>query len=201
MSKKYPGRDEAFFFRKEEQQYLLNRLNYPGITVIKGRPRSGKTWLVGQVLRHLDKASPQPLIGFCRCSAQDSDNLMRVIDDLYIRWRERTNLLEQAKEIVKKNFDKWPQLITRVVGSCIDSAQPFGPASSLVAKALKRLPGLEPRSHAPRLKDEQGQQLIQVLVEIAQANRVILSLDQWEQSANLNYELEYLRKFTREVED
>jgi len=197
----FPGRDDAFFFRTEEQRYLANRVRHPGITIIKGGPRSGKSWLLGRALRQLDRQWPQPLIGFCRCSAQDSDTLGRVIDDLAMSWRERANLLDQAREIFNQNRNRWPQLISEAVSHLITSADPFGPVSSLVANTLKGLPSLEPGAHVPRLKYEQGQDLIKVLAEIAEAKQVILVLDQWEQSTNLTYELEHLRNFSRDCED
>ena len=199
--RKFPGRDEAFFFRKAEQRYLSDRVRHSGITVIKGGPRSGKSWLIGATLRQLDREWPQPLIGFCRCSAQDSDNLGRVIDDLAIDWRKRATLLDQAKEIFNQNRSSWPEVIADAVSRVIKSSEPFGPASSLVANTLKRLPGLEPSSQAPRLKYEYGQELIKALTEIAQSTQVILVLDQWEQSANLVYELEHLQNFTRDWQD
>lgn len=202
MAEQLPGRDEAFFFRKDEQRSLKDRLNYPGITVVSGRPRTGKSWLVGQVLRHVVEDSPTMLVGFTRCSAQDSDNLMRVIGDLYTRWREQAGLLDQAKEIFNHSSGKWPQLISNAVGSVVNAASPFGDVSGVVSGALQGLLDLQPGSpQAPRLKYEHGQQLITALAEITQASRIILVLDQWEQSENLAYELEHLRNFTRDCDD
>ncbi len=178
-ARKFPGRNDTFFFRQEEQRYLSDRVNHSGITIIKGAPRSGKSWLIGQVLRQLNnKDWPQPLIGFCRCSAQDSDNLGRVIDDLAISWREHAELLDQAQEIFTQNKGRWLQVVANVVSCVITAGEPFGPASALIANTLKKLPDLEPASYAPRLKYEHAQELLQALMEIARAERVILVLDQ-----------------------
>jgi hypothetical protein len=118
LAAELPGSDKAFFFRKDELSYLQNRMNYPGVTLICGRPRSGKSWLLGKLLRQIQSDS-KILIGFTRCSAQDSDSLMRVVDDLYTRWRERATLLDQAKEFFDNTRGQWPQVISNVVGKIV----------------------------------------------------------------------------------
>ena len=202
-----PGTKEAFFFRKEEQSYLLSRVAYPGITVIKGEPRSGKSWLVGIVLRQLlNKDWPPPLVGFCRCSKQDSDNFARVVDDLAVSWRSHATWFEQAKKMIVWDKLQWSAPIMSALQAFINVAQPIGPASSLVASTFNTstvniASGLTSAAYAPRLKYEHGQELVKALAEISGATQVILVLDQWEQPANLSFELEHLQNFIRDSGD
>lgn len=178
-----------------------------GITVIKGEPRSGKSWLVGTVLGQLLNTDwPKPLAGFCRCSKQDSDNFARVIDDLADSWRSHATWFERATKRIKWDKGQWSQPIINALSSFISVTQPIGPASSLVASTFTTFsvniaPGLSSAAYAPRLKYEHGQELVKALAEISGATQVILVLDQWEQSANLSFELEHLQNFIRDSGD
>jgi len=44
MANALPGSSSSFFFRQDEVAHLIGRLSYPGITVVAGRPQSGKSY-------------------------------------------------------------------------------------------------------------------------------------------------------------
>lgn len=201
MAQTFPGQQENFFFRKTELTYVQQRLHCAGITVIRGRPRAGKSWLCGQALRSVAQNSSNTLIGFTRCTLQDADSLIRVIDDFYLRWFENATLLDQAKDLFEKNQGRWLPMVANAVSGLLEATQPLGPASGIASKALQKLgTGRAPTLQVPRLEYEQAQQFISALATIAQADRVILVLDSWEQSAKIEYEAEHLREFVRNPE-
>lgn len=203
MVQQFPGPEDAFFCRQREQVYLEDRLQSAGLTVVRGRPRDGKSWLIGHVLRGAAGDGPKTLIGLTRCSRQDNDNFLRACDDLYLRWLTNAPLLDQAKRLFEKYKHRWLPMVADAVGGILAATQAAGPASAVVSTALHKFShdaNLGPSFHVPRLKYDEGREFVNALKTISGANRVILALDAWEQSADIEYEAEHLQEFVRNPE-
>ena len=203
MVQQFPGAEDAFFCRRREQVYLEDRLQSAGLTVVRGRPRDGKSWLVGHVLRGAAGNGPKTLIGLARCSRQDNDNFLRACDDLYLRWLTNAPLLDQAKRLFEKYKHQWLPMVADAVGGILTATQAAGPVSAVVSTALHKLShdaNLGPSFQVPRLKYDEGREFVNALKTISGADRIILALDAWEQSADVEYEAEHLQEFVRNPE-
>ncbi|MGY8771501.1 MAG: hypothetical protein ACKVH8_24060 [Pirellulales bacterium] len=68
------------FGRQADIDYLRERIQQPGMTILSGRPQIGKTRLLEEIRDSIrEKASPlnSPfLVGYCRSTGQESDSLL-----------------------------------------------------------------------------------------------------------------------------
>lgn len=83
---KSSDRRDMLFGRTAGLQYLTQRAQATGLTVVTGRPQFGKSWLAIEVARTLGAQEHEPhLVGYAESTGQEPDLLLRVIADLYSR--------------------------------------------------------------------------------------------------------------------
>jgi len=115
-----------FFGRQSDLDYLSERIQHSGVTVVSARPQMGKSRLLRQLrdqLRALSADEQTHLVGYCESSGQEPDLMLRSLEDLYKNWLADSSYAEQAQML-------WQQHKGRVIEHLGNgAAEIFAPAS------------------------------------------------------------------------
>jgi hypothetical protein len=203
-------RVDHLFGREADLTRLLQRTQRFGLTAIVGPPQIGKSWLLMELARRLDReTNPRCLVGFGRSPKGANDPLLQVVSDLYQRWLADTRAWEQLRAVWEQQKDRLLPAFARFVGKLSEKAGKLVPIfGELGGTAIKEsLEGLVTASEdlrggrliVSRLEYDQAQELVSSMQKIA-GHRISLVMDQWEETRDLGQQRNTFRDFLREPE-
>jgi hypothetical protein len=204
------NRTDCLFGREADLESLCERASRTGLTAIVGPPQIGKSWLLMEMARRLDRESkPRCLVGFTRSPRGASDPLLQVVSDLYQRWLSDSAALEQLRAIWEQQKGRFLPAFARFVGKLSEKAGKLVPLVGEVGgTAIKEaLEGLVAASEdlrsgrliVSRLNYTQAQELVSSVHNITR-RRIVLVMDQWEETCDVDRQLNTFRDFLREPE-
>src|SRR5690242_20666091 len=90
----------AFIGREPELAELTASVEWPGLTVVAGRPQIGKS----RLLQALDErlTAQGALVGRAESSGQEPDLLLRAVAQCYGRWLAASSWREQAASLNRR---------------------------------------------------------------------------------------------------
>jgi hypothetical protein len=223
--KEFPDKSATLFGRVPDLDFLSARIEKRGITAVLGRPQMGKSSLLVEFARqaslsaeiaHSDKtllgrSFPSSfLVGFAESGAENPDLMLRVVADLYCRWFASSNYWEQAEVLYGLHKKDLVGTTGEAVGSLFSAVsrlagKPLEAIGALVKEAFDKLAvtNRELKSGGqllPRLQTEQSLELLTLLYKISH-RPLVLILDQWEKSPNLEMESKILDSFLRHLDE
>ncbi len=194
------------FGREPDLDHLLTRCQQTGLTVVAGRPKLGKTWLLQEFGRRATRE--RYLVGYHECFGE-SDQTLHVVADTYTRWLSSAGMLDQAHSLWERHKDS---LITRAgqaVGALFSKLAACQGAPAPLAELVKMtFHGLAQADRdlktaslpiAP-LPYDVARELISILARITE-KPPLLVFDAWEQSASIKKDRKILSAFLSHPED
>jgi hypothetical protein len=221
----FPDHSAVLFGREPDLTLLAARAEHNGVTVVLGRPKMGKSWALTELARRLSAvpvsipspATPlslsQPsayLIGFSDPEGSAADQLLRAVVDLYTRWLAQSSYRDQALIWYQQHQSDLIGIVGHAVGTILKDLSALGgkPLEAVGGLAKDVLDGLASANHdllsggmqmLPRLQTDQARDLLDYLFKIS-SRRIVLILDQWEKSTNLDIEINILDAFLRHLD-
>jgi hypothetical protein len=206
----FENRAYRLFGREADLAALLRRTQRSGLTAIVGPPQIGKSWLLMELARRLDReTNPRCLVGFTRSPKGANDPLLQVVSDLYQRWLADARAREQLRAVWEQQKDGLLPAFSRFVGKLSEKAAKLVPIfGELGGTAIKEaLEGLVTASAdlrtgqliVSRLEYSQAQELVSSVQKIA-GQRIALVMDQWEETRDPDQQRNTFRDFSREPE-
>ena len=190
------------FGRHPDLLHLLNRVTGSGLTVVSGRPRIGKTWLIRTLCDNL-ASTKNCLIGYC-ATTSESDVMGQSLSNLYFRWLEDATYREQARSLYERHKGKLTEKVGTFIGGLFSKAVPIvGDAVEKGMLALKslsedmRIGGMQ----FATVPYETVHDLVTSLSTIMEGRPILLVLDAWEQGQNPKSDFGTLRKFLSNLWD
>ncbi len=185
-----------FLGRQRELDLLEARCADPGLTIVKGPPRIGKTTLLKHFVDR-SRAADSRRVGMAESGEAEGDVLLRAIKDAYDHWRQKEGFVAEIKSIHAQIKGR---LIT-TVGTALGQAlgEFAGPGKDLVklffsgldeARRMTETGGLQ----LPRLTSEEARDLLMILAQ-GQTAPVVIALNQWEEGQDLEKDTATLRSF------
>src|SRR5215472_9513207 len=189
------NRTERLFGREVGLERLLQRTRRTGLTAVVGAPQIGKSWLLMELARRLDRETePRCLVGFTRSPKGANDPLLQVVSDLYQRWLGDAGAWEQLKAVYDQQKDRLLPAFARFVGKLSEKAGKLVPIlGELGGTAIKEsLEGLVAASEdlrsgrliISRLEYAHPQELVSSVHDIARC-RIALIMDHWGEARDL----------------
>ncbi len=205
----FKDRSPRLFGREADLQALKQRIRYQGVTAVVARPKMGKSWLLMELARQLSAEGQDVLIGFADSAGEYPDLLPRAIEDLYRRWLGNSTYLQQARMVWKQQKPEALSTFARVIGEQIANFKGTSfiePAATLIKGLLGGLTKVNDDLKSgsvklPRLQYEQARDAVRAVAELSRTFRIVLILDQWENSPDVRYEAATLDSFLRNRED
>ena len=181
------------FGRGKDLEYLIQRIQHPGVTFVSARPQQGKTRLFEElvdVLRSPDQGQPTHWVGYCEAErGVDIDITRFALENVYQDWCHHSSFQQQGRMLWQQHRDH----ITESLGSTfagaianifnlVDSSRSISAAVKSVFEGLASAnKGLDGRSfELPRLSSEQIRDALQ-LIDTITDRPVVLILDAFEQ--------------------
>ena len=206
MNESFPDRRDCLFGREAEVHLLLDRARERGLTVLTGRPRMGKTWVLEEVLRRLMEEDNH-LIGYHESKASDC-HLLRSVSDLYARWLSDSSMREQAIVLLGQHSESVIPRVGRLVGALCEALQGIVVPKEVGKTVRKIFDGL---AEAQSNLETGGLKLAAMPYDIAASlanlvakstgRGVVLVLDAWEQSPTIRSDVTLLESFLNHQED
>jgi hypothetical protein len=207
---KLEDRTNRLFGREGDLAHLCERARRTGLTAVVGPPQIGKSWLLTELARQLDReVEPRCLVGFTRSPKGANDPLLQVVSDLYQRWLEDAGAWQQLQASHEQQKDRLLPAFARFVGKLSEKAGKLVPIlGELGGTAIKEaLEGLVVASEdlrtglliVSRLEYMQAQELVSSVHNIS-GRRIALVMDQWEETRDLDQQRNTFRDFLREPE-
>jgi len=116
------GKDAKFseyrgrvFGREQHVRFLMQRTKKPGLTVIVGRPKMGKTWFLRETCRRL-AVQRDGLVGYEECLQTEPSLFLRASADLYSTWLSESRMIEQVGSLLIRHKEHLTTGIGQVVG-------------------------------------------------------------------------------------
>jgi hypothetical protein len=202
------NRTDRLFGRDADVERLLQRTRRTGLTAIVGAPQIGKSWLLMELARRLDReADARCRVGFTRSPKGANDPLLQVVSDLYQRWLADAGARQQIEAVWEQQKDRLLPAFARFVGKLSEKAGKIFPmVGEFGGAAIKEsLEGLVVASEdlrtgrliVSRLEYTQAQELVSSVHNIAD-RRIALVMDQWEETRDLDQQRNTFRDFLRE---
>lgn len=206
MLAEFPDNRHEMFGRSAAVRHLLERTRHEGLTIITGRPRIGKTWLLLEAARQLS-TNLGCLVGYHECRSQSPDLFLRAVSHLYSQWLSNSSYREQALALWKNEQEDLTTKIGLAVGR-VFSGLATGPVSTIdslvsdifggLASAQRKL-----KTGGPTLGSldyDQAQSLVENVSRISE-KPVVLILDAWEKSPAVRFEHEILSRFLNYIDE
>jgi hypothetical protein len=204
---------DVLFGRQKDVDYLLGRVETPGITFVLAGPQMGKSWLLLDVAQRLTDRpkSPEPLflVGYHECR-QGEDQFQYALQDLYTRWLENATFLQEAKMAWSGHKDNWVSLAAGAVSSIFGGVSKLtggvtDAVGGIVQDALAKLVSENDKlktggQDLPRLPIDKGRDLLEVVKDIS-GRRIVLIFDAWEKAASVDNERDSLEFFLKHKDD
>ncbi|HKF61772.1 MAG TPA: hypothetical protein VKB42_10460, partial [Dongiaceae bacterium] len=203
-------RADRLFGRHVDLARLRERASHTGMTAIVGAPQIGKSWVLMELARQLDREVEQPwLVGFTRSPRGAQDPLLQVVSDLYQRWLADAGAWARVKAVWGQQKEKMLPAFVKFVGNLTEKSAKLLPVLGEVGGAAIResLEGLiaaredlrTGRLVLSRLEYTQALELVNSVLRIAE-RRIALVMDQWEETRDLDNQCNAFRDFLREPE-
>lgn len=203
-----PPEHEHFFGRVPEVAALRDGASKKGLTILTGRPKTGKTWLTLAACEAMSREGW--LVGYYEAGGGEECALLPAIEDLWRVACSRFRLSDKAWALAIRNSGKPTSVFIRAVEEVLGSAAAAFPPAGLVREVLRAI-RLAERSIAAAgepwplgsIPYEFARDIIS-LVDVLLAKRcagILIVLDAWEQSASPGREFGILRKFLGHFED
>lgn len=201
----FKDRRGEMFGRMRVLETLRHRAERPGLTALVGRPQAGKSWLVEELARTLTD-DHECIVGYHQ-SGGAPDNVLRAVQDLYIRWLSNSSYREQARLVWQAQsgglLTGAAQVLSKVFGEMPGVSKPAG---ELVKSAILSLLQARQDLRTGRLalspiQGDQARELLALVHNISERSLVVV-LDAWEQSdaSTLQAEHTLLHGFVRDLE-
>ena len=208
------------FGREQDVAYLIERCGRRGLTAVVGKPQMGKSWLLTEVARRLTEERPAAgvlslggsgaMVGYVESQGEFADMLPRAVEDLYVRWLEDANYRQQAQVVFAQQKDGLIGKMGKVVGGLVaEVSKAYGKGAELAGGLVKQMFDELAKVNddlksgqmtLPGLQLDQSKELLQV-VAAATGQGLVLILDQWEKSPDLEKEKKILDTFLRHAAD
>ena len=200
--------DRSVVRPRRRLEHLVQRARRTGLTAIVGQPQIGKSWLLMETARRLDRETdPHFLVGFTRSPKGANDPLLQVVSDLYQRWLADAGAWDQLRAVWERQKDGLLPAFARFLGKLSEKAAKLVPVlGELGGTAIKEsLEGLvaagedlrSGRLIVLRLEYTQAQELVSSVDNISGCC-VALVMDQWEETRDLDQQRNTFRDFLRE---
>jgi hypothetical protein len=204
------NRADRLFGREADLTRLLQRTQSFGLTAITGPPQIGKSWLLTELARRLDReTNPRCLVGFTLSPKGANDPLLQVVSDLYQRWLADALAWEQLRAVWEQQKDGLLPAFARFVARLSQKAAKLVPIfGELGGTAIKEsLESLVTASEdlrsgrliVSRLEYDQAQELVSSVQKIS-GQRIAMVMDQWEETRDLDQQRNTFRDFLRRPE-
>ena len=204
----FNDRRAELFGRAPDVAHLLGRCKHSGLTVVSGRPRLGKSWLLEETARRLMEMDF--LVGYAESSAEQPDLLLRAVADAYARWLAQASMGDQARSLYDRHKDSLVDQAGKRVAGLLKAVSERGGvgwkvAGELAAKALSGLGDLDTDLKSaglklPSLNYDEARDLTDHLARIS-GKGVVLILDAWEKTPASEREIGILDTFLDHLED
>ena len=191
-------RHELLFGRKPDIDHLTARSHTKGVTVVVGRPKLGKTWLLQQMAGRLDTES-DALVGYHECKGETADLLLRAVSDLYTRWLSDSGNWEQAKLLWARHKDSFTAGAGQAFGRVVEGLSGlWGWTPKIVGSKIRE--GFDALATAASdltsgglttfrpLSYDQALELFSIVSAVSGHRPLVLVLDAWEKT--LSFEAE-----------
>jgi tetratricopeptide (TPR) repeat protein len=208
MTDEFPDRREVLFGRIGDIGQLTDRATGEGLTVLKGRPLNGKTWVLQEVAREL-VAGGSHLVGYHEYRGGESSHLLYAVFDLYTRWLADSSMRSQALSLWHRHKSECIPAVGRSVGILFEKLGAFAGAGegigSLVSKMFDELSnsakdlktaGL---SLAP-LSYDQAASLVSLVAHVSRKTPILV-MDAWEKTQAQAYECSVLETYLSRLTD
>lgn len=203
----FEDRRYRLFGRDGDVRALLGRCGAKGFTLITGRPRMGKTWLVEESCRRLvDEMGV--VVGYFECPGGPVDAPLRAVADAYARWLSSASFREQGRSLVERHRGSLIGRVGETVGSLLEKAAKGGlelPVDLGIEKAFRSLAAVDRDLKTgglqlPPLPYDQARDLVSLLARLS-GQDVVLVFDQWEKSEDWRRELALVDTYLRNPDD
>ncbi|QKK08733.1 MAG: ATP-binding protein [Planctomycetota bacterium] len=191
-----------FLGRTEELKALESRCARPGLTIVKGPPKIGKTTLLKEFVKR-SRAGGHRQIGMGEAAEAGGDVLLRAIKDAYSHWLSEDGARAELQSIHAQMKGKYISEVGTAVGVAL--AECTGPAKGLVGAVFKGLESAKRKVDTggltvPRLTSEEARDLLAILAA-GQDRPVVAVLNQWEEGQDLDKDTATLRTFLAGLDD
>jgi len=185
-----------FFGRTQELEALRSRCAQPGLTIVRGEPKIGKSRLLREFVNET-RASGRQRIGWAESGEASGDVLLRAIRDAYDHWFQDAGAAAEIKSVFKQMEGRWITGAGVAFGKAL--AELGGPAKGPVQAAFDALDAARRMGETggvqlPRLTSEEAWDLLALLAE-GQGRPVVIALNQWEEGQNLDKDTGTLQSF------
>ena len=206
MKRAFLDRRQIMFGRKPDLEIILSRAKQKGFTAVVGRPKMGKTWLLQEVGRQLHEVGY--LVGYHECLGE-SDQMLRVVCDLYSRWLLVAGNIEQAHSLWERHKHSWISKAGIAVGTVFSKIATVKGLPEGIGKLVEEtFQGLSRADLDLKtggilispLAYEQAHELVSILHQVSQQSLVLI-FDAWEQSASPDMEHKSLAAFLSHLDD
>ncbi|WP_175597221.1 tetratricopeptide repeat protein [Peristeroidobacter soli] len=181
-------RRDSLFGRAADIRKLLDAAARPGLTLVVGRPRMGKTWALQETARQLLEDG-RYVVGYHDFKGDESAHLLYAVEDLYSRWLANEALRKQA--VASWRLLK-PTLLPRV-GQVVGELTELlgtgllpGAMAPLIKGAFSKLSEAQRAGgglSTPALAYDEARQLVRLIADLGgRDRRVVLILDAFEKS-------------------
>jgi AAA+ ATPase superfamily predicted ATPase len=193
----------SMFGRAPDIQNLIAKAKGKGLTIVYGRPKMGKTWLLTQVAWQLSESDY--LVGYQESKGEAMDSMLLVVADLYARWLSDASKWKQAKSIWERHKENLITSTAKAVSKLFSPlAKPLG-LDTLILDTFESLirADLDLRTggiQLSRLSYDVLLELVGLLAKITE-KQVVLILDAWEQSPLIEFEYKTLNAFLNHLQE
>jgi hypothetical protein len=216
---------EILFGREQDLAFLEERARESGITAVVAPPQRGKSWLLMELARRpsLGRAPNESrlqtiplsapmhfLVGFASAEGSTSDQMLRAVVDLYTRWLSGSDYRDQAQVLWQQHKNDLVGKTAEAIGPIVNEISKLGGkptevVGGLVSKALGALVSANRDLVSggillPRLQGEQARELVDLLHRVSSLP-IVLVMDHWEKSPDLDVESNILDAFLRRLQD
>ena len=199
----------AFFGRRKDVEVLIARATEPGLTMVLGRPRMGKTTLLLETARRLSEEHGC-LVGYHEWVGS-SDMLRGAAEDLYERWLSQETLRSQARRFADKVRGLTVGDTAKAIGVLLtDVAGVATGAPPVVTNRIKEtFNGLATLNRNlssgatgfPAISYEQSRDLVKLASQYSGDTPVVLILDAWEQSEGVETDRKLFENFLSRIDE
>jgi tetratricopeptide (TPR) repeat protein len=208
MNVPFGNRSEQIFGREADLQWLLRRVESPGLTVIAARPLMGKSWTLLDLARRLTEQGSY-VVGYHEYKGGETSHLLYAVANLYENWLGDSTMLQQAVSLWQQHKDELFPRVAQFVGPLLSALVKAKGAPSAVGELVKtafdqlaeaatqlKTGGLD----LSPLPYDQALSLVRVVATVSKRSPVLM-LDAWEKSGAQRQEYATLQSFLKHSED
>ncbi len=187
------------FGRSPSLEYLKRRVREPGLTAIVGKPKQGKSHLLRELRRQLERTDF--LTGYFEANKTETDTVLYAVSDLYERWLADSSWRQQAASLYETHKCELATGAAAAVGDVLleaakDLNMPLaGTARKIFENFLRANHDLKTGSlELPPLTSAQVMNILSPLHAIT-GKSIVLIFDAWERSGRIAEDVDFLESF------